>query len=60
MLHRRGRWTTLVATDGFTVGVLEVGRREKRNCGKDYARSVVGALSFPAFGRWTDCQMQQC
>ena len=44
MLHRRGRWTTLVATDGFTVGVLEVGRREKRSRRKDRAKSEVGTM----------------
>ena len=31
----------------FTVGVSEVGRREKWNCGKNWAESVVGVNLFP-------------
>ena len=47
-LHRKGRRVTLGRGGCFTVGVLEVGRRKKQNCGKDWARLVVGYNGFAA------------
>ena len=46
MLHRRGRRAAQGHRDVFTVGVSGVGRREKRNCGKDWARLVGGVNLF--------------
>ena len=49
LLHGRGRRATLVEANGFTVGVLEVGRREKQSCGKGCALSSVGAKRLGTF-----------
>ena len=43
MMHWRVRLATLGHGSGFTVGLFEVGRREKRSCGNDRERQVVGA-----------------
>ena len=40
-LHRRGWRTTLGRGGGSVVGVSVVGRREKRNYGKEWARSMM-------------------
>ena len=42
-MHWRARLATLGHGSGFTVGLFEVGRREKRSCGKDWERLVIGA-----------------
>ena len=46
-LHRQGRRATQGRGGCFTVGVSGVGRREKRSCGKDWARLMVGVNLFP-------------
>ena len=43
MMHWRARLATLGHSGGFTVGLFEVGRREKRSCRKDWGMLVIGA-----------------
>ena len=48
-MHWRARLATLGHGGGFTVGLFEVGRREKRSCGKGCALSSVGAKRLGTF-----------
>ena len=53
LLHGRGRRAALVEANGFTVGVLELGRREGRSCVKGFALSSVGAKRWECPWLWS-------